>query len=66
MKIGNEEITRDMMPAQIAWQNANPDHLRQTFQDVLNAKLGSGMQLPQAQDQGMMQTAQTGSNQWQQ
>lgn len=35
MRIGDEEITRDMFPAQIAWQMATPDeHLRQTCQDI--------------------------------
>lgn len=65
MRIGDEEITRDQMPAMQAWQ-MNPDHLRQSIQDVLNSKLNQGLTMPQTQDAGMMQTAQGGSNQWQQ
>ena len=38
MKIGNEEITRDMMPAMQVYQ-MNPDHLRQSIQDILNANI---------------------------
>jgi len=63
MQIGDEVITRKDMPAQIAWQNGNPDHIRQGFQDILNAKLGTGVQLPQTSDTGMMNTAETNS-QW--
>lgn len=65
MRIGDEEITRDQMPAMQAWQ-MNPDHLRQSIQDVLNTKLNQGLMMPQTQDNGQMQTAQGGSNQWQQ
>lgn len=65
MRIGDEEITRDQMPAMQAWQ-MNPDHLRQSIQDVLNAKLNQGLVMPQTQDNGQMQTAQGGSNQWNQ
>lgn len=65
MRIGDEEITRDMLPAMQAWQ-MNPDHLRQSIQDVLNAKLNQGLVMPQTQENGMMQTAQGGSNQWNQ
>ena len=65
MRIGDEEITRDQMPAMQAWQ-MNPDHLRQSIQDVLNAKLNQGLVMPQTQENGMMQTAQGGSNQWNQ
>lgn len=65
MRIGDEEITRDQMPAMQAWQ-MNPDHLRQSIQDVLNSKLNQGLMMPQTQDAGMMQAAQGGSNQWQQ
>lgn len=63
MKIGDEEITRESMPSMQAWQ-LNPDHLRQSIQDVLNAKIGQGIMMPQTQDNGQMQTAQGGSNQW--
>ena len=65
MRIGDEEITRDMMPAMQAWQ-MNPDHLRQSIQDVLNMQTNKGLMIPQTQDSGMMQTAQGGNNQWQQ
>lgn len=65
MRIGDEEITRDMLPAMQAWQ-MNPDHLRQSIQDVLNAQTNKGLMMPQTQDNGMMQTAQGGNNQWQQ
>lgn len=65
MRIGDEEITRDQMPAMQAWQ-MNPDHLRQSIQDILNAKLNQGLAMPQTQENGMMQTAQGGSNQWNQ
>jgi hypothetical protein len=65
MRIGDEEITRDMMPAMQAWQ-MNPDHLRQSIQDVLNMQTNKGLMMPQTQDNGMMQTAQGGNNQWQQ
>lgn len=53
------------MPAMQAWQ-MNPDHLRQSIQDVLNSRLNQGMMMPQTQDAGQMQTAQGGSNQWNQ
>ena len=65
MRIGDEEITRDMMPAMQAW-HLNPDHLRQSIQDVLNMQTNKGLMMPQTQDNGMMQTAQGGNNQWQQ
>lgn len=64
MKIGDTEITRDMLPTMQAWQ-ANPDHLRQSIQDVLNAKLNGGMMMPQQQDMGMMKTKEEGQQQWQ-
>lgn len=65
MRIGDEEITRDQMPAMQAWQ-MNPDHLRQSIQDILNTKLNQDLTMPQTQENGMMQTAQGGSNQWNQ
>lgn len=64
MRLGDTEITRDMLPAMQAWQ-ANPDHLRQSIQDVLNAKLNGGMMMPQQQDMGMMKTKEEGQQQWQ-
>lgn len=63
-RIGDEEITRDMMPAQIAWQQANPEyHLAQSVQDIFAKLYGGGMMMPQQQDMGLPQTAET-SNQW--
>ena len=52
------------MPAMQAWM-LNPDHLRQSIQDVLNAKMGQGLTMPQAQDNGQLQSAQ-GAPQWNQ
>ena len=63
MLIGDENITREQMPAMQAWM-LNPDHLRQSIQDVLNAKLGQGVMMPQTQDNGQLQTAQGAQNQW--
>lgn len=63
MKIGDEEITRDQLPSMQAWM-LNPDHLRQSIQDVLNAKMGQGVMMPQTQDNGQLQTAQGAQNQW--
>lgn len=65
MRIGDEEITREQLPAMQAWM-LNPDHLRQSIQDVLNAKLGQGVMMPQTQDNGQLQTAQGTQNQWNQ
>lgn len=64
MLIGDQEITRDQMPAMQNWQ-MNPDHLRQSFQDVLNAKLNTQLQVPQT---GIPQqgTKEEGINQWNQ
>ena len=64
MRIGDEEITRDQMPAMQAWF-ANPSHTEQGIQDVLNSRLGRGLVMPQTQDNGQMQTSEGGSNQWQ-
>lgn len=65
MRIGDEEITREQLPAMQAWM-LNPDHLRQSIQDVLNAKIGQGVMMPQTQDNGQLQTAQGTQNQWNQ
>ena len=65
MLIGDENITRDQMPAMQAWM-LNPDHLRQSIQDVLNAKMGQGLTMPQTQDNGQLQTAQGAQSQWNQ
>lgn len=63
MLIGDENITREQMPAMQAWM-LNPDHLRQSIQDVLNAKMGQGVMMPQTQDNGQLQTAQNRETQW--
>ena len=63
MRVGDEEITRDQMPSMQAWQ-LNPDHLRQSIQDVLNTKISQGIAMPQTQDNGQLQTAQGAQNQW--
>lgn len=63
MKIGDEEITRDMMPAMQAYQ-MNPDHLRQSIQDVLNANLNTPVQMPQQTGVPMQGTMDEHSSQW--
>lgn len=63
MRIGDEEITREQLPAMQAWM-LNPDHLRQSIQDVLNAKIGQDVMMPQTQDNGQLQTAQNRETQW--
>lgn len=65
MLIGDENITREQMPAMQAWM-LNPDHLRQSIQDVLNAKMGQGVMMPQTQDNGQLHTAQGTQNLWNQ
>lgn len=61
MQIGDEVIDRNSMPSMTAFQ-ANPDHLRQSIQDVLNMKLGQQMQMPQeVPQQGQMEQ---GNSQW--
>lgn len=65
MRIGDEEITREQLPAMQAWM-LNPDHLRQSIQDVLNTKIGQGIMMPQTQDNGQLQTAQGTQNLWNQ
>lgn len=63
MKIGDTEITRDMLPSVQAWQ-MNPDHIAQGMQDILMNKLGGRLMMPQMQDAGMMGTMQENQNQW--
>ena len=63
MRIGDEEITREQLPAMQAWM-LNPDHLRQSIQDVLNTKIGQGVMMPQTQDNGQLQTAQGTQSLW--
>ena len=65
MRIGDEEITREQLPAMQAWM-LNPDHLRQSIQDVLNTKIGQGVMMPQTQDNGQLQTAQGTQSLWNQ
>lgn len=61
MRIGDETITRDQMPAMQAWM-VNPDHLRQSIQDVLNVNLNKGLEMPQQiPGQG---TAENNKSQW--
>jgi hypothetical protein len=61
MRIGDETITRDQMPAMQAWM-VNPDHLRQSIQDVLNVNLNKGLGMPQQiPGQG---TAENNQSQW--
>ena len=42
MKIGDEELTRDQMPAMQAWM-LNPNHTEQGIQDILDVTLGNKM-----------------------
>ena len=62
MQIGNQTITRDMLPTMQAWM-LNPDHLRQAFQDIFAMQNQAPVQ-PIAQEQ--KPTAEGGANQWNQ
>lgn len=42
MRIGDEELTRDKMPAMQAWM-LNPNHTEQGIQDILDVTLGNKM-----------------------
>lgn len=42
MKIGDENITRDQLPAMQAWM-LNPSHTEQGIQDILDVTLGNKM-----------------------
>ena len=42
MRIGDEEITRDQLPAMQAWM-LNPNHTEQGIQDILDVTLGNKM-----------------------
>mgnify|MGYP003515273075 FL=1 len=42
MKIGDEEITREQLPAMQAWM-LNPSHTEQGIQDILDVTLGNKM-----------------------
>lgn len=42
MKIGDEEITREQLPAMQAWM-LNPNHTEQGIQDILDVTLGNKM-----------------------
>ena len=61
MIIGDEVIDRNSMPSMTAFQ-ANPDHLRQSIQDILNMKLNQPIVQPQeVPQQGQMEQ---GNSQW--
>lgn len=64
MKIGDQEITRADMPAQVEWNSVNPEeHLRQTVQDIYATQnIGVQLQQPGQVAQGSMEQ---GSTQWQ-
>ena len=42
MKIGDENITREQLPAMQAWM-LNPNHTEQGIQDILDVTLGNKM-----------------------
>lgn len=42
MRIGDEEITREQLPAMQAWM-LNPNHTEQGIQDILDVTLGNKM-----------------------
>ena len=42
MRIGDENITREQLPAMQAWM-LNPNHTEQGIQDILDATLGNKM-----------------------
>lgn len=42
MRIGDENITREQLPAMQAWM-LNPNHTEQGIQDILDTTLGSKM-----------------------
>ena len=42
MRIGDEEITREQLPAMQAWM-LNPNHTEQGIQDILDVALGNKM-----------------------
>ena len=64
MFIGDQEITREQMPAMQAWQ-ANPDHLRQSIQDILDVKLNQGLIPPQGVSAPQQGTMDSRNQQWQ-
>lgn len=63
MQIGDETITRESMPSMQAWQ-MNPDHLRQSIQDVLNMRLSQPLIPPQGGMPPAQGTAEGGTSQW--
>lgn len=65
MRIGDQNITREDMPTMQAWK-LNPDHLRQSIQDVLNNKLGVGLTPPPEGAASVQQgTMENRGSQWQ-
>ena len=42
MRIGDENVTRDQLPAMQAWM-LNPNHTEQGIQDILDVTLGNKM-----------------------
>lgn len=66
MKIGDENITREQLPAMQAWM-LNPSHTEQGIQDILDATLGSKMiQNPQmgVGQMGLQGTSEVRNNVW--
>ena len=66
MKIGDEEITREQLPAMQAWM-LNPSHTEQGIQDILDATLGSKMiQNPQTNpgQMGLQGTSEVRNDVW--
>ena len=66
MKIGDENITREQLPAMQAWM-LNPSHTEQGIQDILDATLGSKMiQNPQMgiDQAGFQGTSEVRNNVW--
>lgn len=65
MRIGDQNITREDMPTMQAWK-LNPDHLRQSIQDVLNNKLGVELTPPPDGGASVQQgTMENRGSQWQ-
>lgn len=66
MRIGDQNITRDMLPSMQAWQ-MNPNHTEQGIQDVLDMTLGNRIvQNPQmnAEQAGMQGTSEVRNDVW--
>jgi len=66
MQIGDQNITRDMMPSMQMWQ-MNPNHTEQGIQDILDMTLGNRVvQNPQmsADQAGMQGTSEVRNDVW--